>query len=210
MITNILLERRLVYGWFQRFLHLSIGLGVSLLGVTGWGAEFFEKGLYEKAVWQIHIIAGYWLIGAMSLRLLWGFVGPTHAKWKDSWHLKSWITRNWSPRWGHDVRASLAYLLLYLFLVVMAMTGLGLTAVEHDQGVFATLWFDRIDLGENFESVHEFFALAVAGFVVLHLGGMYFHEKWEGRPVFQSMWSGFQYRRIENEKDGTNDTHSDQ
>ena len=37
----------------------------------------------QEAHYEIHIGSGYSILGLVCFRLLWGFVGPTHARFSD-------------------------------------------------------------------------------------------------------------------------------
>lgn len=192
--------RAKVYDVLLRLMHATLALSVFGLGATGWGAELFEEhSAAEASVWRIHFLLGDVLAVTLVLRLVWGLVGPEHARWKDMWHPQEWLAvlkGRWpsAERLGHDVMASASYLAVYAVVLGMVSTGLVMAGVEHGQGPLGGWLFERIELGDWLEEPHEAGAAVMAGFVVLHLGAMLWHQFHQRRPTLQAMFSGNQYR----------------
>jgi cytochrome b561 len=90
--------------------------------------------------------------------------------------------------------ASGIYLLVYILLAVMAVTGLGLAAVEHSMGPFNTWFGDMPGLKEVFEEPHEFIYNLLTGFVVVHIAALIWHEWKDRTPLAQAMVTGYQYQ----------------
>jgi Ni/Fe-hydrogenase 1 B-type cytochrome subunit len=198
-METVIYKRQKVYDPILRLIHLWNGLAILFLITTVWLADLFEKGASENALWQLHIYLGYALLIGVVARLVWGFVGPHHARFSDMWHPKVWwhTTRNFKlqvkPRFGHNTLASGAYLLVYLLLVIMSVTGLGLAAAEHSTGPFDVWFGDMVWLKETFEEPHEFIYYLMMGFVVVHIAALIWHEKKDKTPLAQSMVTGYQY-----------------
>lgn len=196
-------DRQRVYDAWLRILHARIGLTVLFLVATAWTAEAFEQRPEEATVWRIHATAGFGLIVGLVARLVWGLVGPASARWTDLVRWRDWLAmlrdRSFGgvTRFGHHPLASAAYVALYGVLAMMGMTGIGLAAIEHDLGPLATQLYDSVWLEGFLEGPHEVGALAVVGFVVLHLAAIVWHERRDGVPIAQAMISGYQYRRVD-------------
>lgn len=193
-------ERRRIYDPVLRFLHWWNAAAIAALLASGWGAELFEHGALERAVWTGHVLAGYGLVGGLVARIAWGLVGPRHARLADMWHPQAWreLVSRWRlpdrHRWGHDPLASAVYLALYGMLAVMSLTGLALAATELGMGPLAGGLLDQVWLGELAKEPHEFLASFVAAFIVVHVGALWAHQRFGGVPVAQSMWTGVQVR----------------
>lgn len=193
-------ERQKVYDPFLRLLHGTIALSVVVLLGTAWSHELFEKGPYEKALWLIHIYTGYVVSIAFGLRILWGWVGPKHARFSDLWHPSAWIhnLRKFNFKlgddFGHHPIASMAYLGFYVMLLTMILTGFGLAAIEHSIGPWAEWLSDSVWYGDLFEEPHEAISILIVGFIVIHIGAILLHERLEKIPISQAMVSGYQYR----------------
>ena len=198
------LEQRKIYDPILRILHASNGLAILLLLATGWGAELFDQGAARQQVWIIHVYAGYVLIVGLVARIAWGIIGPPHARFSDMWHPASWLRAlqqlkkfhlpTMSMRFGHDEFASAAYLLIYVSIFVMSLTGLALSAIEYDMGPLAPQLFDDVWLLDYFEEPHEIITNVIAAFIVIHLAMLILHQVKDKIPVAQSMFSGNQYR----------------
>lgn len=193
--------RRLkVYDPVLRLIHAWNGLSIVFLMATVWLSDLFEKGAAEDALWQLHIYLGYGLILGLTARLAWGLAGPAHARFSDMWHPAAWwnairhLNLQKTPRFGHDQLASGAYLLVYLLLLAIAITGLGLAAVEHSTGPFNTWFGDMAWLGEAFEEPHEIVYNLLIVFVIVHIGALIWHEWKDKTPLAQSMVTGYQYQ----------------
>jgi len=196
------LQRKKVYDPLLRLLHWGMVLCVFMLLGTAWSHELFEDGVYEKPIWILHINAGYVLVALFAVRILWGIVGPRHARFSDFWHPREWIQALKRPsfglgnRFGHHPMASLAYLSFYAVLLIMIATGLGLAAMEQSTGPL-TAWLSEGAWYEDlFEEPHEALAILIVVFIGVHLGAMLLHERLEKIPVFQAMLSGYQYREV--------------
>ncbi len=192
-------RRQKVYDPILRLIHLWNGLAIVFLMATIWLSELFEKGVGEDTLWQLHIYIGYALVIGIVARLAWGIVGPRHARFSDMWHPAVWwnAVRHFKlqvkPRFGHNTLASGAYLLVYLLLIIMAITGLGLAAIEHSMGPFNTLLGDMAWLEDVFEEPHELIYYLLMGFVVIHIAALMWHEHKDKAPLAQAMVTGYQY-----------------
>ncbi|MCE9632653.1 MAG: cytochrome b/b6 domain-containing protein [Methylophilales bacterium] len=199
-------RRQKVYDPILRIIHAWNGFAILLLILTVSLADFTEKGAGENLVWQLHIYLGYALILGLVARLVWGIVGPAHARISDMWHPAAWwnAIRQFSfrstPRFGHDRLASGVYLAVYGLLVVMAFTGLGLAAAEHSVGPLNAWFGDMAWEKDLFEEPHEFIYGLLIGFVVLHIAALIWHEWKDKTPLAQGMVSGYKYQ-LESEKE---------
>lgn len=203
-METITFQRQKVYDPVLRLIHLWNGLAILFLMTTVWLSDLFEKGVGEKTLWQLHIYIGYALVVGIIARLVWGVVGPRHARFSDMWHPSVWwdAARNFNshakPRFGHNTLASVAYLLVYLLLITMAITGLGLAAVEQSMGPLNTWIGDMPWLKELFEEPHELIFYLLMGFVVIHITALIWHEYKDKTPLAQAMVTGYQYEVKQN------------
>ena len=78
-------------------------------------------------------------------------------------------------------------------LAVMAVTGLGLAAIEHSMGPF-NIWFGDIAwLEDVFEEPHEIIYYLLMLFVAVHIAALIWHEHQDKTPLAQAMVTGYQY-----------------
>jgi Ni,Fe-hydrogenase I cytochrome b subunit len=120
------------------------------------------------------------------------------------WHPIVWwdVVRNFNlqakPRFGHNSLASGAYLLVYLLLITMAITGLSLAAIEHSMGPLDAWIGDMPWLKEVVEEPHEIIYYFLMGFVVVHIAALIWHENKDKTPLAQAMVTGYQYEVEQN------------
>lgn len=205
-METITYNRQKVYDPALRLIHLWNGLAIVFLMVTIWLSDLFDKGVGEDTLWQLHIYIGYALVVGIIARLAWGLIGPRTARFSNMWHPAEWwyAVRNLNfqakPHVGHHTLASGIYLLVYLLLAVMAVTGLGLAAIEHSTGPLNPWLGDMAWLKDLFEEPHELIYYALMGFVVVHIAALIWHEHKDKTPLAQAMVSGYKYE-IESEDD---------
>lgn len=204
-METITYRRQKVYDPVLRMIHLWNGLAIIFLMMTIWLSDLFEKGAAEDALWQMHINVGYALVVGIVARIAWGGIGPRHARFTDMWHFSAWwnairhVDFKSTPRFGHNALASGVYILVYLLLITMVLTGLGLAAVEHSTGPFNAWLGDMVWLKELFEEPHEVIYSLLMGFVVVHIAALIWHEYHDKTPLAQAMVTGYQYE-IESSK----------
>lgn len=186
-----------VYDPLLRTLHWTIALSVVTLVATSQLADAFEHSAAETTLWNAHLVTGYVFVAALLARLLWGAVGPASARWSDLWHPAAWrdlfrLHLPVSHRAGHDPVASLGYLFAYLVMAVMAVTGIGLAAIEFEAGPLVPWLAGAKGFEDLLEEPHEAGFALLLTFIGLHLAALAFHH-WRGERVAQSMITGKQY-----------------
>lgn len=196
------LVRQRVYDPVLRIVHAWNALSVVGLIVT---AQLSQRWIYSvtgEALLSAHVWLGFGLILGLVARLAWGLVGPKHARLDDLWHPREWAqalrSRQWftqPKRFGHHAEASIAYIALYLTLLVLAVSGLVLAALEQNMGPLMP-WIDyRNEYLSLFKAPHVLLEYVIMFYVVVHLGALVLHKIHHRTPVAQSMISGFQYHR---------------
>jgi len=192
-------HREKVYDPVLRILHAWNALAILLLILSVWLEDLAGEIVDEDVIWQFHIFLGYGLTLGLIARIVWGLVGPSHARFSDMWHPAAWwrAIRNFNfhsqPRLGHDVLASAAHLVVYGLLLVMAVTGLGLAAAEFNTGPFH-FWFADVAWNEDwFEEPHELIYNLLMLFVLVHIAALIWHECKDKTPLAQAMVSGYKY-----------------
>jgi len=114
---------------------------------------------------NLHVMFGYTVAGLLVFRLLWGFVGSTHARFRDFAYgpdaaiayLRDLVRGRARDYEGHNPAGSWA---IYALLALAAATAL-------------TGWLNYNQVGgETFEEIHEVLANAWLVMVVVHVAGV--------------------------------------
>ncbi|OYY94065.1 MAG: hypothetical protein B7Y41_09030 [Hydrogenophilales bacterium 28-61-23] len=198
----MLLSRERVFDPILRGIHAWNGLAVLLLILSSQIATWVEFTPEASALWRFHVWTGYALVLGLVARLSWGLHGTEHARVGALWHWRAWWralrTRRWFVEpvgYGHHPLASAAYLAFYLIVLIMAVTGLALAAIEQGGGPLVAWLGHDLRLKALFKPPHDVLEEFVLGFVVLHIAALILHEVRHGVPMAQAMVSGFQYRK---------------
>jgi cytochrome b len=132
---------------------------------------------------NVHVMLGYTVLGLIVFRLLWGFVGTQHARFRSFAygpgaalrHLRDEATGH-APRYlGHNPAGSWA---------VYGLLALGLAT-----GLTGYLYHSEIG-GETFEDLHEVLANAWLALVVLHVLGVIFSSVKQRENLVRAMVTG--------------------
>jgi Ni/Fe-hydrogenase 1 B-type cytochrome subunit len=146
MIEPARLREYTVWDRTTRWFHWINALAVLALIAAGLGILYSKEiGLYVEGKAQlktIHVLIGYVLVVNLGWRLVWAFIGGTHARWRailpfgPRWlaNLKGYVSevaRGREPAYvGHSPLARLAITLLLLLLTTMSVTGLVLAGTD--------------------------------------------------------------------------------
>jgi cytochrome b len=114
---------------------------------------------------NLHVMFGYTVAGLVVFRVLWGFVGSTHARFRNfaygpgaaMAYLRDLVRGRARDYEGHNPAGSWATYALLALAAATALTG----------------WLNYNQVGgETFEEIHEVLANAWLVMVVLHIGGV--------------------------------------
>jgi cytochrome b len=94
----------------------------------------------------LHIYTGYTVLGLISFRIIWGFIGTRHARFSDfifgkkklMGYLKSLTGPNPEHYQGHNPAGGWMVLALIISLFITTLSGLELYGVEEGSGPFAS------------------------------------------------------------------------
>ncbi|WP_248741367.1 MULTISPECIES: cytochrome b/b6 domain-containing protein [unclassified Pseudomonas] len=143
-----------------RVFHLSIA------GV--FAANYF----FNEAGDDWHVWLGYYAMGWMLVRLVWGFVGPRSARWSDFWptpsrlaaHARSLIAGRPEHRLGHSPIGALVMILMLLAMLTVGLSGWAMEEID-------ALWGADWPL-----QVHETAADALLALVIVHIAAALFES----------------------------------
>ncbi|WP_158998666.1 cytochrome b/b6 domain-containing protein [Pigmentibacter ruber] len=200
-------ERRKIYDYVLIFLHWWNALSIFCLMLTIWFKPLLKPiDNWKEVLYSFHTYIGYSLIFGIILRIIWGIIGSKHARFFNMFHPKLYLkvikTKNIKllkrEEWGHDILGSLAYLKIYLLLLIQAVTGLYLAAKVLSIGPllnFLTFTNEKSLLDKVMKKSHEIIYYILIIFIIIHIFMLIYTEVKDKIPIAQSMLSGFQYRR---------------
>ncbi len=162
-------------------------------------AAFATAYLIEEDPLAVHVWAGYAVLALVALRLLWGFIGPRHARFSDFLYpprtVVGYLTgalRGRAPRYiGHSPAGGAMVLALLVLMIAIGLTGLALYGVEEHAGPLASLMSDPPESWEErLEEAHEVLANLALALIVLHVAGVVFTSLSHGENLVRAMVTG--------------------
>ena len=169
--------------------------------VFHWGlvGAFVVAYISEDHYLDIHTIAGYTVLTLVALRVLWGFIGSRHARFKDfvrpPGEALSYVKDTFLGRarryLGHNPAGGLMIVAMLLSLLVTTVSGVALLGVEESAGPLATL-MAGVSHGfeEGLEEVHEFFANFTVALVLGHVLGVLVESLFHRENLVRAMFTG--------------------
>ena len=176
-----------VWDIFIRFFHWSLVL------------TFLIAYLTEDDFMSLHTFAGYSIIALICLRLIWGFIGTEHARFKDficplatvKEFIKNTLSANAKRYIGHNPAGGLMILIMLVSIVVTSITGVIIEGMENS-GPFAEQLHNSGEMLEDvFEEIHEFFANFSLLLIFIHIAGVLVESLIHKENLIKSMVTGF-------------------
>ena len=169
-----------VWDLLVRFFPWSVVVAVLICFVT------------EDDALLLHVVAGYYVAGLIGLRILWGFVGPRHARFGDFLHPPGTVgayardlIRFRSRRYlGHSPAGGYMILGIMIATAALVWTGHTLYVGEEAQLAASTASFslspaqaqeeddEDDERGEAGEELHEALANFLLLLIAVHVGGV--------------------------------------
>jgi len=167
------MQRIPVWDIFVRFTHWSVAILV--IG---------ELTVIDED-WAIHRWAGYVVLGFVALRLVWGLIGPRHARFSSfppsleaaKAHLAGLLRGRRERHLSHNPLGALMVYNLWASLIAVCLTGLLMTT--------RTFW--GVDWVEE---VHEVIANWIMISVLLHVAGVVFESLYSHVNLVRAMITG--------------------
>lgn len=162
-------------------------------------AGFATAYLVEDEPLVVHVWAGYLVLALIVVRLIWGFVGPQHARFNDFVRGPGAVgrylgdaLRGRAPRFlGHSPAGGAMVIALLLVLTGIGLTGLALYGVEEHAGPLASVMSGAPEAWEEvLEEVHELLANLALALIVLHVAGVLFTSLSHRENLVRAMITG--------------------
>ncbi len=182
-----------VWDPFVRLFHWSLVVAVTVAGVTGF--------LLGPTWVLVHVWAATFAFALAVARLVWGFLGPAHARFADfvlgpravlrhAAELVGGTARRHlghNPLGGANVVAVLAMIVLLTITGVLVLGG----SLKSGPAAFAT----SFAAGETLRGVHQLLAVVLLGLIALHLAGIVFESRRTDENLARAMIDGAKARR---------------
>jgi len=160
---------REVYVWdpFVRLFHWTLVIAFTIAYL-----------LTDEDVLKIHVWSGY-VVGALVVaRVIWGFVGPEHARFTDFVYapgaslryVRDLILFKAERHLGHSPGGGAMVVTLLVFLAATVITGLVVYGGDQQAGPLAGMFTK--EFGESFEGVHELIANITLALVLAHISAV--------------------------------------
>jgi cytochrome b len=162
-------------------------------------AAFVVAYVTEDDWMRLHASAGYVIAGLLVFRLIWGFLGPRHARFSDFVfsprvvvaYLKDTLIFRARRYLGHNPAGGAMIVALLVSLTLATVSGLALYGVAEHAGPMAGLLSGFGSAWENpLEEVHEFFANFTLMLVFVHVAGVLFESLAHRENLVRAMWTG--------------------
>ncbi|MBK1691016.1 cytochrome b/b6 domain-containing protein [Ectothiorhodospira mobilis] len=174
---------------------------------------------------QPHVLAGYAALTLVGVRIVWGFIGPRHARFSDfvrppgevMAHVREMLQGRMKREAGHNPLAGWVYVLLFLSLIGLTVSGMATLAAEESAGPLAGIVAGEQESeiryvndayedhdhdedheeeghaqggGRDWEEIHEFFANLTLALVLVHLAGVLLGSLMQGQNLVAGMITG--------------------
>jgi cytochrome b len=134
---------------------------------------------------SLHKLAGYVAAGLVVLRIVWGFIGPRHARFADFVKSPAGVLAyvrdvvRLRPRryLGHNPAGGAMILAMFVLVLVTAFSGW----LSETDRFFGVGWV---------EAVHAGGANLLIGLIVLHVGGVILSSLMHGENLVRAMFTG--------------------
>lgn len=154
------------------------------VAVTARQAKSVAHGLEDK-VWDLHIYVGYALASLLLFRLIAELFQPGRQRFffglKAAYQTYRRHTKN-SGLALHDLTVKSLYLIFYLLLAIMAITGLSIT-FDQELGIGKAT-------SHSIKDFHGFCMYLILIFIVIHIIGVLLAERKESKGIVSDMING--------------------
>jgi cytochrome b len=183
---NRSVKTRLVWDLPTRLFHWVL---VALVALA------WASGETEGRFFLIHRLAGYGVLVAIVFRLIWGFVGNRHARFRDFVHTwrsvrdytKGLLALRPRPTLGHNPLGGWMIVLLLITLLGVSVTGL-FAFEEGARGPLAH-WLSP-EIAHGLAELHEGLANLLLILIGIHIVGVVVDSLLTGHNLIGSMFTG--------------------
>jgi len=162
-------------------------------------SSFLIAYITEDHFMSLHSMAGYIICVLLVFRVIWGFVGTSHSRFKDfssspraaMAYLKRVVSFKAEHYLGHNPAGGAMVIALLISLTLTVLAGLAAYGGEQASGPLAGFMASMPHaIEEAAEEIHEFFAKFTLLLVLLHLAGVFLASLQHRENLVRSMVTG--------------------
>ena len=153
----------------------------------------------EDDLLDLHVLSGYLIGGLLLFRLVWGVIGPHHARFSSFVHrphvvgeyLKDILAFQPRRYLGHNPAGGWMVVMLLVSLALTTLSGLATYGAEEAAGPLAGVlagWGGLV--GDVFEEMHEFLANFTLLLVIVHVAGVVLASLQHRENLVRAMFDG--------------------
>ncbi|SIS55733.1 cytochrome b/b6 domain-containing protein [Phaeovulum vinaykumarii] len=165
-------------------------LAACVLGAWGLGH-------FGPSEMNLHFLLGYITLGLLAFRLVWGFVGPEHARFSSflygpgaflryALHMFSRKPSYWR---GHNPMGGTFVFVLLAVLTVQIICGM-LADPEDYLNVGPLAKYVSMETSRAALGLHDLLGNILAGLIVLHVAVVVFYRRWKNEDLIRPMLTG--------------------
>ncbi len=156
--------------------------------------------LTEDDLLSVHVWAGYLVGGLIVARVIWGFVGPAHARFSDFVttqaealrYVRDLLLLRAERHLGHSPGGGAMVVVLLVMLAATVVTGLVVYGGDQQAGPLAGMFTK--ETGEAMEEVHDVLANITLALVIAHVATVVFASFAHRENLVRSMLTGYKRR----------------
>lgn len=184
-------EGHSVWDRFIRVFHWALVVSVAMALVSGF--------LLDASWIRLHLVSGSFAVVLVVARIVWGFTGPTYARFSQfipshrqiADHLK--IGAEHARRIGHNPLGALMVLALLALIIALGVTGVATLGSELKTGPLAASL--PASQGPLWIELHELAGFVLLGLIVLHVGGVVVESRRNRENLARAMITGHKEAR---------------
>lgn len=181
------MKKRLIWDFPTRLFHWLLVLSIL--------AQYITADLLDDAV-QWHFYIGYFTLGLIIFRLLWGMVGPKYAKFsqfvkgpRDVFeYAKTLFDRDSLPSVGHNPLGGWFVVVMIVLVLVQAVSGLFMTDDIFLDGPLRRMATD--DVLTIMNTLHHVAFDTLLYVITLHIGASIFYGIYKRQQLLPPMING--------------------
>ena len=144
-----------------------------------------------------HMYGGYTILALLLFRIIWGFVGSTHARFGDFLYgpaamfayVKTLPRREAAKFAGHNPLGGLSVLLMLLAVLVQAVTGLFANDDVLTEGPLVQ-WISK-ELSDRITTIHRYNFYLIFGLAAAHILAILYYLLYKSENLVKAMFTGY-------------------